>query len=63
MAESLKITDLLNKANFSNSKHIPPPKISKEIPMLSIRNIIITSTGLGIPWLVLLILCAILIFI
>jgi hypothetical protein len=63
MAESLKITDLLNKANLSNSKQTPPPKISKEIPMLSIRNIIITSTGLGIPWLVLLILCAILIFI
>jgi len=66
MDSKFKITDLINKSknisytikNTSNSKPNLPI-----ISMLPINNIITTATDLGIPWLVLLILCAILIFI
>ncbi len=66
MNTDFKITDLMtNKQTNSKSNNSSPPKFdsSKQIPMLSIRNLIITSTGMGIPWLILLILCAFLIFI
>ena len=68
--DSLKITDMINKnktdminKNRTDTNNIAQKKQKKYIPMLPIRDIIITSVGLGIPWLVLLILCAILIFI
>ena len=57
--DSLKITDMMNKSKNTNRKE---PSV-KPIPMLPIRDIIITSTSMGIPWLVLLILAAVLIFI
>jgi hypothetical protein len=61
--DSLKITDMMNKSKNTNKKEPPVKQSLKQIPMLSIRDIIITSSSMGIPWLVLLILAAILIFI
>ena len=54
-----KISMNSNKVSFNSNKI---PKMAS-IPMLSIKEIVITSSQLGIPWLVLLILCAIIIFI
>jgi hypothetical protein len=61
--DSLKITNMIGKSKSEKNNSIPQKTKHLEIPMLPIRDIIITSVGLGIPWLVLLILCAILIFI
>ena len=62
--DSIKITDIMTK--LKNNKQVPSsqqPSQPKKISMLSIKEIIITSTSLGIPWLVLLRLAGILIFI
>jgi hypothetical protein len=62
MNDNLTITQILKSKNNSNNSKIDIKKNSKpifpkqtSIPMLSIKDIIITSKGLFIPWIILLI--------
>lgn len=61
--DSIKITNIMSKIKNSKPADSQPSQPFKKIPMLYIKEIVITSTYLGIPWLILLILAGILIFI
>ena len=61
--DSIKITNIMSKIKNSKPADSQLSQPFKKIPMLYIKEIIITSIYLGIPWLILLILAGNLIFI
>jgi hypothetical protein len=61
--ESTSISKILKENNIDINKFKKVFSEQKTIPMLSIKNIIIGSTGTVVPWVILLILVALIILI